>query len=387
MSHTHVDKPVVEPIAIRLRDIYGQDKIFYDSWSIQYGDGIIQKMNEGLTAPQFVFFFISKNSLNSVMVKIEWQTAFMKATQSECKIIPVRVDGAAMPEVFMQKLHIDMHTQEMEAAILNIVNVVQGNNTFLTDADLKKKFQTIVSKTPISAQIVQDQSTGQIHEILDPVLDQDKLDHALWELKEARDSIDDISGNFRTLLNPIHSKLTRALEQYSNNPARVISIAAKSAGQLQNIWHEQELGDPYRDGHVSGIIRHLDSAIFNLMDFEEICDIGKKQFNPEDLLASPLQEPFFKQLEAMRDVSRESLYREIKDDEDRLRDPFSDQQDKQDAAYFLSARLIRLVQGIKNGTIKIGAGTIEIAGRLNVIQKFFASDWGKRLIEIFYNLF
>ena len=51
LSHTHADKPVVEPIAIRLRDIYGQDKIFYDSWSIQYGDGIIQKMNEGLTAP------------------------------------------------------------------------------------------------------------------------------------------------------------------------------------------------------------------------------------------------------------------------------------------------------------------------------------------------
>lgn len=130
LSHTGVDKPVVEPIAIRLRDICGQDKIFYDSWSIQPGDGIIQKMNEGLTAPQFVFFFVSEKSLNSPMVKTEWQTALMKATQSECKIIPVRVDSAAMPALLMQNLYIDMHTQGMEAAILNIVNVVQGNNTF-----------------------------------------------------------------------------------------------------------------------------------------------------------------------------------------------------------------------------------------------------------------
>ena len=64
------------------------------------------------------------------MVKIEWQTALMKATQDECKIIPVRVDGAAMPALLMQKLYIDMHTQGMEAAILNIVNVVRENNTF-----------------------------------------------------------------------------------------------------------------------------------------------------------------------------------------------------------------------------------------------------------------
>ena len=56
LSHTHDDKPFVEPIAIKLKDIFGQDKVFYDSWSIQPGDGIIDRMNEGLTAPDFVFF-------------------------------------------------------------------------------------------------------------------------------------------------------------------------------------------------------------------------------------------------------------------------------------------------------------------------------------------
>jgi TIR domain len=63
LSHNHADKPVVEPVAIRLRAIFGQDKVFYDSWSIQPGDSIVERMNAGLTDVDFVFFFVSTNSL------------------------------------------------------------------------------------------------------------------------------------------------------------------------------------------------------------------------------------------------------------------------------------------------------------------------------------
>ena len=130
LSHTHADKPVVEPIALRLRAIFGEKKVFYDSWSIQPGDGIIQKMNEGLEHPRFVFFFVSSQSLKSKMVGLEWQNALFKSTKGECKIIPVRVDGCAMPPVLLQNLYIDMFAHGVEAAIVQIVNVVQGNSTF-----------------------------------------------------------------------------------------------------------------------------------------------------------------------------------------------------------------------------------------------------------------
>ncbi|WP_421387253.1 toll/interleukin-1 receptor domain-containing protein [Agrobacterium tumefaciens] len=130
ISHNHYDKPVVEPVALRLRDIFGQDKVFYDSWSIQPGDGIIDKMNEGLASPKFVFFFVSEKSLLSGMVKLEWQNSLFKATKGDCKIIPVRVDGSAMPPVLLQNVYIDMFSNGIEAAIVQIVNVVQGNNTF-----------------------------------------------------------------------------------------------------------------------------------------------------------------------------------------------------------------------------------------------------------------
>ncbi|MDW9699128.1 TIR domain-containing protein [Sinorhizobium meliloti] len=130
LSHTYTDKPVIEPIALRLREIFGQDDVFYDAWSIQPGDGIIDKMNEGLAAPDFVFFFVSAASLQSNMVKIEWQNALYASTKGRVRIIPVRVDGSDMPALMTQNVWIDLYAHGIEVAIQQIVSVIQGQNTF-----------------------------------------------------------------------------------------------------------------------------------------------------------------------------------------------------------------------------------------------------------------
>ena len=83
LSHNYKDKPVVEQVTLRLKSIYGIDKVFYDSWSIQPGDGIIDKMNEGLSNCKFFLFFISQNSLSSNMVKLEWQNALFRISQGK----------------------------------------------------------------------------------------------------------------------------------------------------------------------------------------------------------------------------------------------------------------------------------------------------------------
>ena len=76
------------------------------------------------------FFIISKDSLQSGMVKLEWQNALLQATQGNIKIIPVRVDGSDVPKVLTQTRYIDMHTIGLEAAIEQIVNVAQANASF-----------------------------------------------------------------------------------------------------------------------------------------------------------------------------------------------------------------------------------------------------------------
>lgn len=130
LSHTLADKPVVEPVALRLAGIFGQEAVFYDSWSIQPGDGIIKRMNEGLDAPEFVFFFVSAASLKSKMVELEWQNALYQSTKGKTRIVPVRVDGTEMPPLLMQNVYLDMFSNGIEATIQQIVGLTQGMNSF-----------------------------------------------------------------------------------------------------------------------------------------------------------------------------------------------------------------------------------------------------------------
>lgn len=130
LSHNYNDKPVVEQVAVKLKNVYGQQNVFYDSWSIQPGDGIIDKMNEGLNNCKFFFFFISQNSLNSAMVKLEWQNALVKAAQKAIRFIPIRMDKTELPFLLTQSLYIDLYTQGLEAATRQIIDVIQGTNTF-----------------------------------------------------------------------------------------------------------------------------------------------------------------------------------------------------------------------------------------------------------------
>ena len=142
LSHNYNDKPVVEQIALKLSTVYGQSNVFYDSWSIQPGQGIIDKMNEGLTNCRYFLFFISKNSLTSEMVKLEWQNALFKAAQNRILFIPIRMDSSIMPTILTQNLYIDLFAQGIEVALRQIVDVISGNNTF---REQNKQFSNMVA--------------------------------------------------------------------------------------------------------------------------------------------------------------------------------------------------------------------------------------------------
>lgn len=130
LSHTHADKPLVDNIARSLAAVFGQDAIFYDSWSIQPGDGIIDRMNAGLENCRVFFFFVSKKSLQSKMVQLEWQNALIKSTRGESKIVPVRIDDVLMPPVLLQTLYIDIFSEGLETGVRQMVDVIQGRNTY-----------------------------------------------------------------------------------------------------------------------------------------------------------------------------------------------------------------------------------------------------------------
>ena len=110
LSHNWKDKDVIEPIAVRLKEVYGEENIFYDSWSIKPGENIIGKMNEGIEKCKYFFFFISNNSLNSSMVNLEWQSALFKSAKEGIKFIPIKIDNCYPPQILISTVYIDMYS-------------------------------------------------------------------------------------------------------------------------------------------------------------------------------------------------------------------------------------------------------------------------------------
>jgi len=130
VSHNYNDKAIVERFALALSDVFGQEKVFYDSWSIQPGDGIIDRMNVGLSSCKFFLFFVTKNSLKSKMVQLEWQNALMAKTMNGIKFIPIKVDNSEMPILLMQSLYIDLYSTGIDASIRQAVDVISGKSTY-----------------------------------------------------------------------------------------------------------------------------------------------------------------------------------------------------------------------------------------------------------------
>ncbi len=155
ISHTAKDKTIVEPIALRLAQVYGQNNIFYDSWSIQPGDGIIDKMNEGLTNCKFFFFFVSKNSLQSNMVKLEWQNAILKASNGTAKLIPVKLDDCMMPALLLQTLYIDVFGKGLENSIRQMIDVINGTNIFTSLNQTYENVRAYIKKNSPSEMVIE----------------------------------------------------------------------------------------------------------------------------------------------------------------------------------------------------------------------------------------
>ena len=121
---------MVDSVANALATVVGRENVFYDAWSIQPGEGIIGKMSEGLSRCEIFFFFVTKNSLQSKMVTLEWQNALMKSVAGECRFIPIRADDCAMPALLRQNLHIDLVSYGLETAIRQMIDVVTDRSTY-----------------------------------------------------------------------------------------------------------------------------------------------------------------------------------------------------------------------------------------------------------------
>jgi len=123
------DRTTVEPLAIKLSEVYGNQKVFYDGWTNQPCEGIAGKKDEVLAKCEFFFFFVSKNGLTSDLLKLDWQNAVYAATNNQAQIIPVKLDDCLMPAVLLQTLYIDMFAAGTEYGLRQMIDVINKKTT------------------------------------------------------------------------------------------------------------------------------------------------------------------------------------------------------------------------------------------------------------------
>ena len=139
ISYNHNDEQLVDMVARRLELEFGRNNIFYDKWSIQPGDSIIGKMNEGIEKFTTFFYFLSPNSLNSKMVTKEWQSGLTKSINENLKFVPVRIADCKPPAILTDSLYIDLYGVGLDDAVAQMKCVAKGNSTYkaLTDKEIE----------------------------------------------------------------------------------------------------------------------------------------------------------------------------------------------------------------------------------------------------------
>lgn len=137
ISYNHKDEQLVDMIARRLELEFGRDNIFYDKWSMQPGDSIIGKMNEGLEKFTTFFYFLSPNSLTSKMVSKEWKSALNKAVNENLKFVAVRLADCKTQAILTDALYIDLYGKGLDDALAQMKCVIKGENTYKALEDVE----------------------------------------------------------------------------------------------------------------------------------------------------------------------------------------------------------------------------------------------------------
>lgn len=142
ISYNHNDSDIVDMISRKLELEFGRNNIFYDKWSIQPGDSIIGKMNEGLEEFTTFFFFVSPNSMESKMVSLEWQTALNRAVNKDLKFVGVRIADCNPPAILSDKLYIDLYGEGLDSAIEKMKCVVKSESAYKPLEDIQNVVAT-----------------------------------------------------------------------------------------------------------------------------------------------------------------------------------------------------------------------------------------------------
>ncbi len=121
ISHASGDKHFVRRVVDDLK-IRGHD-VWFDETHIDIGDCIPSAIQKGLNESSYVLLFLSKKSVSSRWVEVEWMNKFLEEIENkEAIIMPVLIEKCSIPTLLKSKKYADF-TKDYNEALLDILNV------------------------------------------------------------------------------------------------------------------------------------------------------------------------------------------------------------------------------------------------------------------------
>ncbi len=109
LSHSSKDKLKVREIASFLKEngIY----VWIDEAEIRIGDSLINKITDGILGVDYLFAFLSNNSINSDWVQKELELAMnLEIEEKRVVVVPILLEDCNIPGFLKNKLYADMRT-------------------------------------------------------------------------------------------------------------------------------------------------------------------------------------------------------------------------------------------------------------------------------------
>lgn len=131
ISYSHKDKAFVAKLAAHL--VKNNANIWIDSWELNVGDSIINKIQDAIQESDALLVVLSKSSVESEWCKKELSAGLMRELEEKKVIVlPVLVEDCSIPLLLKEKLYADFRKRfndglfQILDAVAKISNMDQG---------------------------------------------------------------------------------------------------------------------------------------------------------------------------------------------------------------------------------------------------------------------
>lgn len=177
LSHNKVDKPRVRQLAEQLKA--AGLRVWFDEWSIKYGDDIYLAIERGLEATRVQLLCLSQAALDSEWVELERSTVlFRDPSNKGRRFVPILLENCKLPGVLRRYKYINF-CKESEAAFEEILDASRPEVNFMSHQESEPVVEPKLASSPLTesceAIIVEPPSTQENADLLN------KLPSAFFE--------------------------------------------------------------------------------------------------------------------------------------------------------------------------------------------------------------